>query len=489
MKKKKAKKTLLLKVITLIAIKDLSAEVMDGTRCIHMFMRHPNAYYSTLMKLFEPGLSRFWFGARLMYLVSEPKYFQIILPVCLTKDPKYEIAKVIIGEGLLLAPDEKWKRNRKLLAPTFQQKILDRFVGIFSRKNEILLEQLKQYSGKGEFDVYPAISRCTLDTICATTMGVEVNAQTTDAAYPKWVERMLSILLLKAVFTSGHIAPLFNLLPLGRECVEIAEKMHDFSGKIVKQKKIAFEEKMRKRRIAPDEDSDEESTKKKIFLDYLLEIVHEEKTDFTEKQLRHEVDAFMIAGTDLTATTNGFTMLMLGIHQDMQDKMYDEIMGVLGPDRDIEPSDLPQLKYTERFIKETLRFFPTVPFLLRAIVEDIDVGDRVLVAGTSVAFCVPKVHMNEEYWPNPTKFDPDRFLPEEAEKRHPCAYLPFSYGPRNCIGLKYALMVMQSLIATVVRKYRISTPHQNIEDIELKFNLLLKPKNGFKISLQLRSDG
>ncbi|KAG5869342.1 hypothetical protein JTB14_026067 [Gonioctena quinquepunctata] len=332
------------------------------------------------------------------------------------------------------------------------------------------------------------ISKCTLDTICATTMGVEVNAQTTDAAYPKWVERIMGLLFIKAVFTSGHIAPLFNLLPIGRECAEIAGKMHDFSGKIVKQKKIAFEEKIRKRKMAPGEDSDEDSMKKKIFLDYLLEVIHEEKTDFTENQLRNEANALTIAGTDLTASTNGFILLMLGIYQDMQDKMYDEIMTVLGPDRAIEPSDLPQLKYTERFIKETLRLFPSVPMLVRAIGEDIDVGDHVLLAGTSVAFAVLKVHMNDEYWPNPSKFDPDRFLPEEIEKRHPCSYLPFSYGPRNCIGLKYAMMAMQSLIPLVVRKYRIYTPYQNIEDIELKFNVVLKPKNGYNISLQLRND-
>ncbi|KAG5900105.1 hypothetical protein JTB14_016074 [Gonioctena quinquepunctata] len=152
-------------------------------------MRHPNAYFNVLMNIFDtyPGLFRFWFGVRLCYCVSEPKYFQMLLPVCLEKEPLYEVAKDIIGEGLLVAPCEKWKKNRKLINLTLHQKILDRFVKIFSRKNEVLLEQLEKYSGKGEFDVYPSVSKCTLDTICA--MGVEVNAQTTDASYPKWVDR------------------------------------------------------------------------------------------------------------------------------------------------------------------------------------------------------------------------------------------------------------------------------------------------------------
>ncbi|KAG5874704.1 hypothetical protein JTB14_014022 [Gonioctena quinquepunctata] len=422
-------------------------------------MNHPNTYFSTMINVCDsyPGLFRVWWGVRLWYCVSEPKHFQILLPVCLKREPIYETAKVFIGEGLILAPDEKWKKNRKLIAKTFQQKILDRFVELFSRKNEVLLEQLDKYSGKGEFDVYPALSKCTLDTICATTMGVEVNAQTTDAAYPKWLDRIMGIIIIKAIFSSVHITPLFNLLPLGRECTEISEKIHDFSGKIVKQKRIAFEENMRKRRIAPGKDSNEDRMEKKIFLDYMLEVIHEERTDFTEEQLRDEANLLIMAGTDTTATTNGFILLMLGIHQDMQDKMYDEIMGVLGPDRDMEPSDLSRLQFTERFIKETLRFFPIAPFLMRAIDKDIDIGDHVLLAGTSVAFCVLKVHMNDNYWPNPSKFDPDRFLPGEIEQRHPCSYLPFSYGPRNCIGRKYAMMAMQSLISLIVRKYRIFT--------------------------------
>ncbi|KAG5869341.1 hypothetical protein JTB14_026066 [Gonioctena quinquepunctata] len=88
-------------------------------------MRHPSGYFKTIMKIVDgyPGIFRFWFGVRLIYVVSEPKYFQILLPVCLTKDPNYEAAKVIIGEALLLAPVEKWKKNRKLIATTFQQKI------------------------------------------------------------------------------------------------------------------------------------------------------------------------------------------------------------------------------------------------------------------------------------------------------------------------------------------------------------------------------
>ncbi|KAG5875110.1 hypothetical protein JTB14_018588 [Gonioctena quinquepunctata] len=498
-------------------------------------MKHPNAYFSTLINMFDtyPGLFRIWCGVRLWYCVSEPKHFQILLPVCLKREPIYENGKDIVGEGLLLAPansaadihldhfspppnrlatsapatpsfravfsdDENIEKAEQ---PTQEYQLEKKRI-----EEELNLEKSKEILhniSEWRMSMYSCIdsiqfrrlspssawkfsSRCCTNlqafwesvlaqapsvfsivrfcSIGLLSLFVDFQSEQPILLSLDSSLRLMGIIIIKAIFSSGHITPLFNLLPLGREYTEIVGKMHDFSGKIVKQKRIDFEEKIRKRRIAPAEDSDEDTMKKKIFLDYLLEVIHKEKTDFTDEQLFDEVNMFIIA-----------------------DKMYDEILGVLGPDRDIEPSDLPQLKYTERFIKETLRFFPVTPFLLRAIDKDIDIGDHVLLAGTSVAFCVLKAHMNDKYWPNPSKFDPNRFLPEEIEQRHPCSYLPFSYGPRNCIGIKYAMMAMQSLISSIVRKYRIFTPYQNIEDIELKFNLVLKPKNGYKISLQLRN--
>ncbi|KAG5900113.1 hypothetical protein JTB14_016081 [Gonioctena quinquepunctata] len=230
----------------------------------------------------------------------------------------------MIGEGIMVAPYEKWKKNRKLVAMSFQQEILDRFVKIFSRKNKIMLEQLKEYSGKGDFDVYPTIARCTLDTICAAIMGVEVNSQTIEAEYPKWVERILDVMLLKCAFSEGHSLTLFNLLPIGRECAKIVKKLNDFTEKIVKRRKILLQEKMRKRRIAPDEDSDEDFMKRKIFVDHMLEVIKEGKTDYTEKEIRDELNLFVIAGAYTIGSTNGFLLMMLGIHQDMQDKMYEK---------------------------------------------------------------------------------------------------------------------------------------------------------------------
>lgn len=89
-------------------------------------------------------------------------------------------------------------------------------------------------------------------------------------------------------------------------------------------------------------------------------------------------------------------------------------------------------------------------------------------------------------WPEPFKFDPDRFLPEECAKRHSYSWIPFSGGARNCIGIKYSFMVMKVLILMLIRKYVISTDYKSIQDIDLKADMVLKPTRGYRISIKLR---
>lgn len=112
-------------------------------------------------------------------------------------------------------------------------------------------------------------------------------------------------------------------------------------------------------------------------------------------------------------------------------------MDVFGSDRTVEYNDLPHLKYTERFIFETNRLFPLGPIVVRSHEDDIKLDDCVLPAGSSSVLMIIHTHRSEKYWPNPLRFDPDRFLPEEVAKRHPYAYVPFTGGPRICIGKQY----------------------------------------------------
>nr|CAI5838124.1 unnamed protein product [Callosobruchus analis] len=161
-------------------------------------------------------------------------------------------------------------------------------------------------------------------------------------------------------------------------------------------------------------------------------------------------------------------------------------MDTIGPHETVRPLHLRKLHYTERVIKETLRMFSIATFFARHVTEDLDLGDLVIPKGTNIGLAVSRIHSNEAYWPEPSKFDPDRFLPENAAKRHPFAYLPFSAGPRNCIGWRYAMMSMKTLLANIVRSVRIFSEYKTLEEIEVKMTILLRLKHGPKMWLEPR---
>lgn len=128
-------------------------------------------------------------------------------------------------------------------------------------------------------------------------------------------------------------------------------------------------------------------------------------------------------------------LLMLAMHPEVQEKCYEELFEVFGDsDRDITFEDFPKLVYLEMVFKETLRFFPSIVSFGRTPEVDIKLATCTVPAGADCHVWPINLHMSEKYWDNPEIFDPMRFTPEECAKRHPFAYLPFSMGPRMCIG-------------------------------------------------------
>lgn len=129
-----------------------------------------------------------------------------------------------------------------------------------------------------------------------------------------------------------------------------------------------------------------------------------------------------------------------------QDLVYEEIIENLREEQiHFNLKELNDLKYMECVIKECLRLYPSVPFIARTLEDELETKDGLtLPEGCQAYVHIFDIHRNPKYWPEPEKFDPDRFLPENCVNRHPFAYVPFSAGPRNCIG-KYSLKSLATL--------------------------------------------
>jgi cytochrome P450 family 4 len=169
-----------------------------------------------------------------------------------------------------------------------------------------------------------------------------------------------------------------------------------------------------------------------------------------------------------------------------------ELDDILGEDRSraVQPTDLQSMQYTERVIKEVLRYFDVLPMFSRSNAEDFQLpSGHVLPRGCQTIFWLPAVHRNARLFPDPDRFDPDRFLPENSHGRHPFAFLPFSAGPRNCIGQRYAMMFLKTVAASLVPRLRFEVADggpRRLQDVRLKMNLTVSVRGGANIRVRRR---
>lgn len=228
-------------------------------------------------------------------------------------------------------------------------------------------------------------------------------------------------------------------------------------------------------------------TTRPCLVDHMLDIA-EKLPDFTEEDIINEANTFMLAGQDSVGASVAFTLFLLAKHKEVQEKCWDELSDIFVGDEDQRTptmDDLRQMKYMDQCIKESLRLYPSVPILARQISEDIQMGDHVLPQGSLVAINAYATHRLEHIYPDPDKFDPERFTPENSEKRHSCAFIPFAAGPRQCLGYKYAYLEMKTIISRILRSYTLETIPGK-DEIKPAFRITLRAHGGLWIRFQKR---
>ncbi|GFU36139.1 cytochrome P450 4V2 [Trichonephila clavipes] len=326
----------------------------------------------------------------------------------------------------------KWKSRRKLLTPSFHFEILKDFLPIFNEQSQVLVKQLRNEITKDSTDISMPITLCSLDIICETTLGVSIGAQeNSDSQYIKSVSRAADIIVGRMITPWHWFDFLFYLLPAGRELKHHLKVLHDFTRSVIKEKK---------KKLLSGEKNVNEKRKRKALMDVLLEH-HIQMKDLTEEDIREEVDTFAFEGHDTTATGIYWALYNIGLNKDVQEKIHEELDRIFGDDteRPVNTEDLKDMVYLDRVIKESQRLYPSVPVIARRISENTNICGYPIPEGSSCIVFVHQLHRDETVFPNPEKFDPDHFLPENSANRHPYAYIPFSAGPRSkicCNGRK-----------------------------------------------------
>lgn len=402
------------------------------------------------------------------------------------KSKFYNNLKNLLNESLLISSGDKWRAKRKLLNPTFHFQILEEFQSIFNKYSNILVKKLENQEQGKPFELFQIVSLCALNIIGETAMGIESGSDICiEMNYIETLNNALSTLFRNFSSNWYSFFLLNSITSFGNKKNNDFRTLHEFAKNIIETR----EKIMKKQQTDFDKfkKTDDMGIKQKMcFLDLLLHI-HLTENNISKEDIIDEVITFMSAGFDSTSVSVCWTLYLLGLHQDIQEKIFDELKCIFNDDiyRCITSEDLQKMKYLECVIKESLRLYPAVPIIGRENNEKFKIGQYEIPPHTSLIIFIYGIHHNPEIYENPEIFDPDRFLPENVVKRDPFSFLPFSAGPRNCIGHRFAMKEMKTICANLLRNFKFRSLDER-DKIMFSLKVILHSKNGMRVTIEKR---
>ncbi|XP_063929826.1 cytochrome P450 6a2-like [Zophobas morio] len=386
-----------------------------------------------------------------IYLISEPNLVIVdpdYVKDILSKDFQYFVDRGFyynetddpLSANLFALDGVRWRLLRTKFTPTFtSSKMKTMFQSVITCRDYMVEALGKQIND--DIDIREVMRRYTIDCIGSCAFGVQCNSFIDpDAEFPKMGIKIFHFDMWKTVkaFFIVNLPKLSKWLRLTPNYKEI----RDFFIKMVTD---AIE-----LRQNPE-------NRRNDFLQILIDLKETEK--LTVNEIAAQVFLFFLAGFETSSSMMSLALYQLAKNQDCQDKLREEILAVLERHEGrLNYESLSEMKLLGQVFDETLRLYPPGSTLTRRCVKDYSLRDTNIVIEKGTQVIVPAIglHMDPEYFPDPEKFNPSRFSEEMKKSRHPCVFLPFGEGPRNCIGLRFGLMQSKIGIASVIVNFRLT---------------------------------
>ncbi len=395
----------------------------------------------------------------------------------------------LAGLGLFTSEGELWRRQRKLMAPMFQHASIAHFAADMTACAE---RAARTWRDGATVDIARETTRITMAVAGKTLFDADTftDADELGAALTTALEwagtESSSVTLIAQARAYVALGRLADRLPdrLAAPARDLAERSMVpilWPGERTRALRAAVD--VLEGRVARMIAERRASPGRRDLLSLLLEAKSDEDgAAMSDKQVRDEVLTLFVAGHETTATALAWALMLLAQHREVYARLREEV-DALGRMPTFE--DLPRLGVALRVFKESLRLYPPVYLFGRVAVADVEVGGYHLPKGTVVLVSPFALHRRRELWPDPERFDPERFTPEQEARRHRSAYIPFSAGPRTCIGNHFALMEGPLVLAALLH-------HADFELVdprgaEPEPMATLRPKGGIPMRIRLRA--
>ncbi len=409
-------------------------------------------------------LGYFKAGPLHVYLLNHPDHIKDLLVTHhknFTKSRGLQLAKRILGEGLLTSEGEFHLRQRRLVQPAFHRERLEGYGAVMCEEAARLCVHWENKNG-AEVDVAEEMMRLTLAIVGKTLFGVNVENE---------AEEIGAALTTAMSLFSRLTNPLATFL----EKLPLPSNFRFFRAKRRLDETIY-------RIIATRRQSNEDHGD---LLSMLL-MAQDEEGDggrMTDLQVRDEAMTLFLAGHETTAIALTWTWYLLSQHPEIEAKLHDELQHVLG-NRLPSAHDYSQLNYTRMVLAESMRLYPPAYVFGRMAIHDYRIGEYDVPAGATLLVSPYILHRLEKFYPEPLRFLPERWTQAAEAERHKFAYVPFGGGPRVCIGEGFAWMEGVLVLATIAQRWKLR--HVPNHPVALQPLITLRPKFGMKMKLEHR---
>jgi cytochrome P450 len=389
--------------------------------------------------------------------------------------------KPFAGQGLFTSEGEFWRQQRKLMAPLFTHARIEKYAAAMAECADHAISGLRQGE---EIDVARITTHIAMRIAGKTLFDTdtldeadELGAALTVAL--RWAsETSMSPVYAVQLRALGALNSVNERLPepyraRGEVLLESMVEPIRWPGAQTREFEAALAViHHRVERMIADRRAS--GTSRPDLLSMLLDARDESGNRMSDQQVRDEVVTLFIAGHETTATSLAWSLYLLAREPEAYARARAEARAIPGPT--VEGRDLPALGYCLRVFKEAMRLYPPIYFFGRQAISDVTIGGYDLPRGQVVLISSYALHHRAEIWPDPERFDPSRFEHAAEEKRHRQAYLPFSAGPRTCIGNLFALMEGPIVLATILRRVDLELRSQAV--IEPEAYATLRPTGG-----------
>lgn len=432
--------------------------------------------HSSLDVLFERSYSmkmgEFAGARRRFYFLTQPEIVDRILKGDNDLYPKSDLMGTvlhqILGNGVFVSNGETWKRQRQMMNPAFEFARISEVFPLMMQAAEAMKARLDAVADGRDVSVDFEMTHVTADIIFRTIFSEPIPPEDAESIFDAF-NHYQELAYIHGVW---NMAGLPQALSIPR--LRAIRHARNIRGPLARMVRKRFELLERSPETRPAD-----------ILQSLIEAKDDRGTKFTEKELIDQIAVMFLAGHETSASALSWALYLIAQDRDVQERMHAETRLAFGQEGGLQPRHFKFLKLTRDVFRETLRLYPPVSFVPRDITIAETMRGKNLKRGSAIFISLWLMQRHREIWKNPDTFDPDRFSREDEKEAIRSAYMPFSQGPRVCLGASFALQEAAIILSVIAHYYDITPVEGHVPRPVAR--LTLRSENGIRLRLAKRA--